>query len=162
MLILGDGVIQWVSIMLGFPLQEKAVGIGWMRHGEPQIGIVFYDYSPENMFIHVAMKPKAYWSPVFCMALMDYAFTQARVGRLTGMFPSRNTAALKFALKAGAHFEGRLRQAAPGGDDYLIYGLLREEAEKWRTPAFQRKLGQYNLQRQYDSMEVHNGSAKTP
>ena len=141
MLIVGDAVCQWVGAQLGFPVHYPlSQGVGWLQDNTIKAGLLFYDYTRQNMNVHVAFTPGFRWNPTLLAAMMDYPFNQAQVQRLTGVIPKRNIPARELADHLGAELEGEMKNATSEGDSLMIYGLQREGASKWLTPAYQRRL----------------------
>ena len=140
-LVTGDQVSRWVSGQLGITVEiEKTAGVGWAdEDGMVTQGAAFYNYSGRNMYVHVALLPEHRIVPTFLAAMMDYPFRQAKVHRLTGLIPAKNECGKALAVSLGGVLEGCLRECL-ANDDLLVYGLVQQQAERWLTAPYQRRL----------------------
>lgn len=102
-------------------------------------GAVFNGYDHPNILMHIAAERM---TPGFVAALMHYPFVQLNCERVTGLIDASNRKSIKFALHLGAAYEGSMMRAAKDGGAVRIYGLLREEGEKWLDPRYTRKLAE--------------------
>ena len=59
-----------------------------------------------------------------------YPFEQLGVRRVTVLVHRKNKVSRRFVERIGWKLEGVLRKAAEDGRDLMVYGLLREEAER--------------------------------
>jgi RimJ/RimL family protein N-acetyltransferase len=100
-------------------------------------GVVFNDYAPPSIAMHIAAE---HMTPAFICALMDYAFRQAKCTRITGYIRQQNINSRAFAEHLGAVLEGTMVRMAPDGGNVCIYGLQVESAQRWLTPQYKRKL----------------------
>ena len=141
MLMTGDVVSLWVATKLGITIDlDKTAGVGWTDvEGHLLMGAAFYNYSGRNMYIHVYCCPGHRLVPTFVAAMMDYPFNQARVQRLTGLIPAKSECGKALAIRLGGVLEGTLRECL-AEDDLLVYGLLKRDAARWLTAAYQRRL----------------------
>jgi len=141
-LCVGDGVSQWVAEKLnaqaGF---HGATGIGWMVDGKITAGAVFNNYNRASVHMHLAIEGRM--PPTFVAAIMDYPFRQLGCKRITGLIAERNWASRRFAEHLGARIEGVLQDALESGN-LVVYGLLRNDACKWLTAPYSRRIGALN------------------
>jgi RimJ/RimL family protein N-acetyltransferase len=63
----------------------------------------------------------------FVLTVFAYPFVQLGLTRLTAVVSEHNAASLNFVQAFGFKEEGRLREAAAGGEDLRIFGLLQRE-----------------------------------
>lgn len=95
------------------------------RAAEIIAGVWFDGFNGANMFIHVAALPGRAWlSRKLLSFVFNYAFTQCKVRRLTGLVAATNVAARSFDEHLGFVREACLRDAAPDGD-LLVYVMHR-------------------------------------
>lgn len=131
MIVVGPGVVEWVSTRLGTdtPL-GKAVGIGW-QSGDKLVGAVAYDgFNGPNIQMHVASDGSGHWlNRKFLNVIFDYPFNQVKVKRITGLVGEDNLAARRFDEHIGFELEAKLRGAHPGGD-LFIYVMWRHQC-RW-------------------------------
>lgn len=122
-------LIPWAAERIGiqsFRDDAKAIGI---VTGDNIRGVcVFDNFSPADVFIHIASDGSKTWLTWdFLVSCFAYPFIQLRLPRVTGLVPASNEAAMKFDLKLGFQIEGRCREAVEDGDDLMILGMLRRE-----------------------------------
>lgn len=140
-------VSKWVQAQLpeiraGFG-QCVAIGIVGDNHA-PLAGIVYHDYRPE-ISVQISM---ASTSPTWCTrrtlrAALSYPFLQLKVARVTVYTGKSNKKLRSLVERLGFELEGRVRRGFDGQKDLLIYGLLREEAERWIGERHGERLAQY-------------------
>ena len=138
-LCVGLGVAEWVAERIGAPCPHDSVGIGWARGGQIVMGAMFNGYNGASIQMHLAVLPGHGMARQWVWAMMDYAFCQAKVRRITGLIAEKNERSKRFAEHLGARCEGILKDALPDGN-LMVYGLLKNDAKKWLTAGFQRIL----------------------
>lgn len=141
-----EQVAKWVQAKLpeirnGFGV---CVAVGIVDDSQPIAGIVYHDYRPE---ISVQMS-MASTRPQWCnrrtlRALLSYPFLQLQVARVTVYTGKHNKKLRSLVERLGFELEGRVRRGFDGQKDLLIYGLLREEAERWIGERHGERLAQY-------------------
>jgi RimJ/RimL family protein N-acetyltransferase len=99
-------------------------------------GIVFNGYTPPSIMMHIAADQM---TPGLIATAMHYAFVKSDCKRITGIIDQNNDKSCRFARSLGAKLEGIMRDASKTGN-LCIYGLLREDAQKWLKPKYLRKL----------------------
>lgn len=89
---------------------------------------VYTDYDEVGVQMHIASDGSRKWmTRAFLRECFAYPFDHCHCRRVTGLVASSNVDALAFDLHLGFKIEGRCREAAPDGSDYVILGMLREE-----------------------------------
>ena len=133
-------VAAWVSARLPFPVQfdDKVQAIGVAIGGKPVAGVVFQNYvsdalTGEPIMIECAMAAD---SPKWCSkgvirAILTYPFVTIGVRRLNCYTQGRNIRTQRLLMGLGFQLEGRMLHAMTGGDDAMIYGLMRDTAQRW-------------------------------
>lgn len=122
-----DRLIGWASKVIGFHPRPDAQAIGWQEHGVLRAVTLWDGFSKCDCNIHIASDGSGTWlRKGFLRASFWHPFIQWDLRRVTGLVPSKNTAALRFDLKLGFTREGLSRHALEN-DDIIILGLLRED-----------------------------------
>lgn len=137
-----DGIlVPWAQRIIGVTFRADAVAIGLVRdtdtgplgpdrdsQGRRILAVCVFDgFSPYDCNMHIASDQTGRWlNREFILRCFAYPFTQCNLRRVTGLVPSKNTAARKFDEHLGFRLEGRCRDALPD-DDLLIYGMTRAE-----------------------------------
>ena len=107
--------------------------IGLERDGELVAVVVYNFYSGADIAMHVAAVPGKRWlTRDFLRAAFRYPFAQLECQRVTGYVPASNAVALAVDRHLGFVYEGRLREALPGGEDVIVLGMLKRECRFWR------------------------------
>lgn len=105
--------------------------IGLERDGELVAVVVFNLFSGADIAMHIAAVPGRRWmTRQFLRASFRYPFVQLGCRRVSGYVPARNLEAQRFDEHLGFQREGLMRHALPD-DDVIVYGMLRQDAEKW-------------------------------
>lgn len=113
---------------------EDAKAIGVERDGEIVGAFIFTNFGPTGCFMNVASDGSWKWlSRSFLVHAFAYPFVQLNYRRVSAVVSELNEPSLRFVQRLGARYEGRMRCAAPGGEDYLMFGMLREEC-RWLAP----------------------------
>lgn len=99
-------------------------------------GIVFNGYTPPSIMMHIAADRM---TPGLIATAMHYAFIKSGCKRITGIIEQNNEKSCRFARSLGANLEGIMRDASKNGN-LCIYGLLRNDAQKWLEPKYLQKL----------------------
>lgn len=121
--------------------------IGWERDGQLVAGVVFDNYVPPNIDMHIAgVGP--WCAPRFFGECFRYPFEQLQVARVTSRTAADNTAALRFVRAIGFREEGRIREAIEGGLDLIILGMLKREC-RWLGVGKSGRLSESVREQQY-------------
>lgn len=127
MIVVGKGVIEWVSQRALCYAAEDARGIGLSRGGKIVAGVVYTDFNGRNVCVHQAIEGRL--TREYLWTLFDYPFNQLKVERITGMIPEGNSRARKLTEHLGFELETTLQGAHPSGD-LLVY-VIRKKDCRW-------------------------------
>lgn len=119
----------WVQSRLQCDFGE-CVTIANYRGSELVGVIVFSNFRVSSAEFSVVLKDKYGYSPAFLRAAANYIFKICKKRRITSFVSPHNKVSLRLIEKAGFKYEGTQRQAADGGEDLLMYGLLKSEC-RW-------------------------------
>lgn len=128
----GEGVIAYASKRLCAANFHNAFGIGIMAD-DRLVGAVVYDnYRPQckGICAHAVLTDKRALQRGTLRRLFHYPFVELGLNRITCFIDGMNAASRRLCEKLGFVCEGRCRQGGAGGDDLLVYGMLREEC-RW-------------------------------
>lgn len=133
-------LLEWCAARLNDPparFQAGSVGIG-IADGSHLLAVVAYDNfrkgrsgQPLNIECSIAADNPRWAARGIIRAILSYPFEQLRVPRVTAMVAEKNMRSRKMLERLGFVTEGRIRACLEGGEDMLITGMLREEANKW-------------------------------
>lgn len=124
MIVIGQGVIDWVSERALMPFGPSARAIGLQRDNKIVAGVVYCDFNGRNVFLHQAIEGRL--TRQYLWTICDYPFNQLKVERVTGMIPEGNTKAQVFAEHIGFKLETTLKDAHRSGD-ILVYAGWRKD-----------------------------------
>lgn len=127
MIVVGDGVIEWVCQRALCYAGKESRGIGLSRHGKIIAGVVYTDFNGRNVCVHQAVEGR--FTRQYLWTLFDYAFNQLKVERVTGMIPEGNLKAKRLTEHLGFHLETILEDAHPSGD-LLVYVMWKKDC-RW-------------------------------
>jgi hypothetical protein len=102
--------------------------IGYELEGDLRGAVVYTNYSGANVFATIAMT-----APItkrFLFSMFWCPFVQFGVRHITCAIEESNLPSVHLCARLGFSQEGRLRQAAIGGEDIIIMGMLKSEC-KW-------------------------------
>jgi hypothetical protein len=102
--------------------------IGYEIDGALRGGVVYTDYTPANLVISAVLEAPLTRS--FLFSIFYYPFIQCRVRHVACMVEESNLRSINICKRAGFTLEGRLREAAIGGEDVMIFGMLAREC-RW-------------------------------
>lgn len=71
--------------------------------------------------------------------VLDYPFNQSNCVRVTTRIAANNRRSRRFNEGLGFRREGEIRRGFDGKTNLCIYGLLREEAQRWLVPDLGKK-----------------------
>lgn len=100
--------------------------IGSVVNGRLVAGVVYNNFSGAGCCAHIGSVGKHWLTREFLYAIFDYPFNQLQLRRITVLTARRNKKARKFVDRLGFKYEGCVRHALPD-DDWIMYGMLREE-----------------------------------
>lgn len=119
-----DWIGQWVADQVGFEyIPGHMSAIGLVDENERVLGgVVFYDYTGTNIFMHVASAPGMHWRGArdFLYAVFSYVFVQLGCVRCSGWVPASNEAALTLDLRLGFKIEHTMQDAGIEGAHHLM------------------------------------------
>lgn len=130
-----DTIAPWVSARIpGHPEWVNPKAVGWIDRDRIIAGVVYSHYSPGlNLEMSVALEGR--FPPRAFVEAFIYPFIELGLPRVTALVGADNRRSIKLVEGMGFVHEGRLRRAAPGGQDLLVLGMLREECRflmpKW-------------------------------
>lgn len=127
-IVVGQGVIEWVSERASMTFSEASAGIGLQKGGKIVAGVVYVDWNRRNVYAHHAIEGRI--TRRYLWTILDYPFNQLKVERVTGIIPEGYKKAERFAKHLGFSLETRLKDAHPSGD-LLVYVVRRRDAERW-------------------------------
>ena len=113
-----------------YPLSATAhmKGLGWEADGELQAGVIYENFNPHNVWMHVAAKPGSRWlRREFLHYCFSYPFDEVGVRRVSGYVNASNADAIRFDEHLGFRREAVLSGAAHDGGDVYIYVMRRED-----------------------------------
>lgn len=112
--------------------------IGWVRRDELIAGVVYNNFSGAGVCAHIGAIPGRHWmTREFLGAIFAYPFDQLRLRRITGLVARKNKPARRFVENLGFRYEGCVRHALQN-DDWMLYGMLREECRFIAREALRR------------------------
>jgi RimJ/RimL family protein N-acetyltransferase len=113
----------------GFALDSHAIGME--IDGEIVAVTVWNNFETHNCLMSIASNGSKRWmNREFLFRSFAYPFIQLGLPRVTTKSAASNLPSIKLAHHLGFTIEGRMRKAAPGGLDDIVFGLLKEEC-RW-------------------------------
>lgn len=128
----GDRVAEFVARGLGAPVVPPYTAFGVeSAAGNMVAGAVFNQHTGAN--IEVSVYAPGALRRGFIRAIMHYAFVQLGCCRLTARTRRGNRAMRTILPKMGFGYEGTMRRfyGPTRSDDAFMFGLMRENAERW-------------------------------
>ncbi len=132
-----DDVARWVVRRIPHMAQDieairPFVAAGVLVGGMPAAGVIFQNFMPmyRSIEISCAAENPRWASRGHLAELLTYAFVANDCERITLLIPARNRRARRFNEGIGFVSEGTVRRGF-GGDDAIIYGMLRDDAARW-------------------------------
>jgi RimJ/RimL family protein N-acetyltransferase len=98
--------------------------------GEIQALVLYGDYTPENLQMHIASRSPKWCKRGVLRGLFHYPFEQLRVGRVTAITSKGNKRARRFLERLGYRLEGVHPKMLSGGRAGCSYGLIKDDC-KW-------------------------------
>lgn len=132
MIVYGDLRI-WASQQLfgcddGF--DEKARTIGVEKDGKLIAVVVYTDYHPHMIEMHIASIDSSWASRYTLKTFFSYPFSQLKLNRVQAILAASNERAISMIERLGFTYEGYHPKAYRGGVDAVSYGLLKSNC-KW-------------------------------
>lgn len=125
--------LAWFCAKTVQPLDgwDNASMIVRLRGLLPVAAIVYNHFWRPDIWMHVAAEKGSGWcTHDFIRHAFWYPFVELECGRVTGLLGARTHTHHKLMLHLGFTVEGRIREALPTGDDFIVYGMLRREC-RW-------------------------------
>lgn len=139
MIVVGQGVVDWMASQGHEFKAREAQGIGWAEKGELIAGVAYTDFNGANLCMHVVAVPGRRWlRREYLWTCFDYPFNQCKVQRVTGLVGEGNLEARRFDEHLGFVLETTLQGAHPSGD-LLVYVLWKDRC-KWISQDFCKPL----------------------
>lgn len=133
-----DAVAAWVASRikdLYTPPTRDFEAIGVTRDGKLVGGVVYSNYheiAPGQHDIMLTSAGDPGWLTRGAIkVLIGYPFDQLACIRLTSIISKANRPARAMNERLGFKLEGKIRHGRGIGKDCLVYGLLRQDAERW-------------------------------
>jgi len=124
---------EWASFQLfghadGF--DEKAKAIGVEKNGSIIASVVYTDYHPHMIEMHIASIDKTWATRHTLRTFFSYPFIQLKLERVQAILAASNEGAISMAKRLGFTFEGNHPKAFRGGVDAVSYGMLKSDC-RW-------------------------------
>jgi hypothetical protein len=103
--------------------------IGYEVNGIIKGGVVYTNYSPGNVFASIALD-----GPInrrFLYAIFYNPFIAWKVRHISCTIEESNVKSINLCTRMGFSQEGRMRESAVNGEDVIVMGMLKREAERW-------------------------------
>ena len=126
-------LLEWASLQLfGEPdgWDDKAVAIGVELEGKIIAVVVYTNYHPQMIEMHIASVDSRWASRYNLRRFFLYPFSQLGLGRVQAILAASNERAISMAKRLGFTYEGYHPQAFIGGVDAVSYGMLKHQC-KW-------------------------------
>lgn len=126
-------LIEWASQGIFGTLDawdEKAVAIGVEHEGKIIAAVVYTDYHPHCIDMHIYTVDKRWCNRHTLKAFFAYPFIQLGLERVQSVIRTDNEGAITLLKKLGYTREGTHPKAYFGGVDAYSYGLLKHQC-KW-------------------------------
>lgn len=129
-------VTAWVCAKSPDPLVRihgfgPCSAIGVADDGALIAGVVYHEYRGHSIQLSMASDSPRWCTRRTLKHLLGYPFSQLHVARITACTAKSNSRLRSLVSRLGFRLEGNVRRGLDGQHDLLIYGLLREEAERW-------------------------------
>lgn len=121
---------KWAADKIGQDEFKNARGLGFANSKGLIAVVVLHDHSHPNVFLSWAATTPRWMNKGVLFTIYNWAYNQLKCERITGLVEKNNRRARKVDEGLGMKLEGVLRKASPSGQDLMVYGLLRREAEE--------------------------------
>lgn len=133
-----DAMIAWAQERTpggGFRDDARAIGL---ESGGVFIAVTVFDtFAPRDCVMSVAADTERAWlNQEYMRHVAAFPFIRCGFPRISTIVSELNTKAIRFNEHMGLKLEGRKRKAGLDGEDWLLYGLLREEC-RWLPKTLQ-------------------------
>lgn len=130
--VISQAVIKWVSENISYctGFSPNAVGIGLEENGVLKCGVVYDNYSGEDIHMSIAAETPKWCSRGNLRMFFDYPFNQLNCARVTAMTAKGNKRTRRMCEGLGFTHEGTHKKAFSGGQTAISYGLIKEDC-KW-------------------------------
>lgn len=126
-----DAMIAWAEVRLACTFRADARAIGLASASGLVAVTVFDTFGPADCHMSVAAEFRRPWlTREYIRHVVAFPFITCLLPRITCMVSEYNQRSIRFTEHMGLTLEGRKRRAGPHGEDWLMYGLLREEC-RW-------------------------------
>lgn len=107
--------------------RDDTKGIVVRRDGQVMGCALYTDYSPNNLFAHIAGTPGKRWmTREFLHEIFKYPFLTAGVQRITAWIDANNERSIRLVEHFGFEREATLRRAGNEGGDVHLYVMFKE------------------------------------
>ena len=121
-------VWEFVSGYIPVPVVSGMKGIGLLRNGVMQAGVLYEGFNGRNVWMHVAAAPGGKWmTREFLRYAFHYPFVEMGVERVSGAVDASNKQAQKLDEHLGFVEETRLNGAAADGGDVILYVMWKKD-----------------------------------
>lgn len=129
----------WLAKLLGnvwVPGKGSIIGL-WDDNEGPIAGCLYESCNGASIVGSLAGIGKKWMNREYLWYCYYYPFEQLKVNKIIGIVESGNLAARKLDEHMGFVLEATLKQAAPRGEDLLIYTMTKDQCKwlKLRKPA---------------------------
>lgn len=109
--------------------RDDAKAIGVKINGQLRAVAIYDSFSGNDCLFSIASDGSRRWlTREFCIHVMAYPFIQCRLTRISCLVSRNNQPSLRLTQRFGCwELEGVLREAGLGGEDLLLYGMLRRD-----------------------------------
>lgn len=129
--------IAWAAQRIGLSgFRNDAKGIAMAKDGSLAAVVVYDCWSEAGCFVHIASDGSKRWATAaYLMEIFAYPFVTANRRRITAFVHERNQESMAMCLHMGFKVEGKLAEAAPDGDMFIL-GMTRKKCRfispEWR------------------------------
>ena len=121
MIVIGEGVCEWVAPRTGGQYYGGGVGIGIEKDGALIAGVIFDQCNGRSINMHVAAIPGKRWmTKEFLHLCFSYPFDQLKVNKIIISVDSANTEAYAFDKHCGFHDEHTITDAGNLADLHIL------------------------------------------
>lgn len=133
-------LLAWLLERCDGQPREDAEVIGVERDGQLVAVVLFDTFSPTGCHVHIAAEGRRWFSRSAAAGIFAFPFVQCGHARVTATVPADNREACRLAAMLGFRREGVMREAGTGGEDFIVYGLLRRECRFLPFPMRQTRV----------------------
>lgn len=112
------------------------------KDGDITAVAVYNNWYPKNSVeISIAAVEGRWLTRPFLSAVFSNPFIEWEMRRVGSSIAADNIRSIRFCEHLGFTQEGRIRQAAPNGQDLLLYGLLKSECRYLGSTCYRKTIG---------------------